>query len=180
MKHPLHIIITQYVEKHISDLLDSKVKLVKDQACGGNQQIPLFLSQEKSRKTELCKVDLAIIQENELKTIIEIDTKIIPTQICGKFLTSALASYYIHRKENKPIPISDNAVFIQILDSEFGNIMEKEKTAKIEQGENIEANIQDLVGKMDLKIKKYKLFWANEKNLETLSGLIEFMRSNIS
>ena len=179
MKHPLHIKIAQYIESHLSDLFNENVMLIKDQACGGRQQIPLFLNEHKSRQTELCKVDLAIKQNNKIEIIIEIDTKIIPTQICGKFLTSALSSFYIHRTERKPIPLSENVLFIQILDSEFGNLVEKDKTAKIYQCRNIEKSIQEVAGTMNLKIKGYNLFWARNDNFDNLQDLIEILREKL-
>ncbi len=179
MKHPLHILITEFIENNLTDLWSSKIRLIKDQACGGKQQIPLFLNEIKSRKTELCKVDLAIVKDDYIEVVIEIDTKIILTHICGKFLTSALAKFYIHKTELKPIPLSNNALFVQILDSEFGSLIEKDQTAKIEQGKNIEKAIQELTEKMNLKIKEYKLFWANENNLESLSELLDILRKKL-
>ena len=180
MRHRLHLKATELIEGQLSDLWDQKVRLVKDQACGGHQQIPLFLNENKSRKTELCKVDLALIKDGQIEVIIEIDNKIIPTQICGKFLTSALSSFYIHRKESKPIPLSDDVLFVQILDSGFDHLVEKEKTAKIEQGRNIERSIQDLISKLDLKVRTYKLFWAAEDDLRNLEDLIKILRGKLS
>jgi len=179
MKYPLHIKIAQYIENQLSDLFKDNVRLIKDQACGGKQQIPLFLNEHKSRQTELCNVDLAIIKDDQVEVLIEIDTKIIPTQICGKFLTSALSFFYIHRTEPKPIPLSENVMFIQILDSEFRGLIEKDKTAKIKQGEHIEKAIQKLVENMNLKSMDYRLFWASENNFENLSMLSETLRKKL-
>jgi len=179
MKHPLHILITEFIENNLTDLWSSKVRLIKDQACGGKQQIPLFLNETKSRKTELCKVDLAIVKDNYIEALVEIDTKIIPTQICGKFLTSALSSFYIHRTEIKPIPLSNNVLFVQILDSEFRGLVQKDLSAKIEQGKNIEMAIQGLTEKMNLNIKEYKLFWATKDNFNGIENLIEILRKKL-
>ena len=178
-KHPLHIVITQYIEDQLSDLWGPNIRLIKDQACGGRQQIPLFLNKDKSRKTELCKVDLAIIKGDRIEILIEIDTKIIPTQICGKFLTSALSSFYIHRTEPRPVPLSDNVLFIQILDSELSSVKEKDKTAKIEQGRNIQKAIQVQLQKMDSKIKDYRLLWASEDNIGNIGQLVEIIKEKI-
>ena len=157
MKHPLHVKVTQYIEDNLTNLSTKNVRLIKDQACGGYQQIPLFLNKHKSRETEICNVDLAIIKNDKVEVLIEIDTKIIPTQICGKFMTSALSSYHIHRNEEKEISLSEDVLFIQILDSEFKGLIEKEKTAKIKQGENIEKAIQAFIKDMNSKIKEYKI-----------------------
>ena len=112
--HPLH--------KEIADKLESIFppnSLVKDEACGGNQRIPLFYDKEKSRETEYCNVDLLVLKENKIKAIIEIEeSNVKPTQICGKFLTSALARYYIHEnKENEPVEMYNCVAFIQIVDT---------------------------------------------------------------
>ena len=53
--------------------LSSSYKLVKDAACGGNQNIPLFCSKEKSNATEYCNVDLLAIKDGTIRIIVEID-----------------------------------------------------------------------------------------------------------
>jgi len=78
--HPLH--------KEIADRLDNILpsnSLVKDEACGGDQRIPLFYDKEKSRATEYCNVDMLVLKENRVRAIIEIEeSNVKPTQICGK------------------------------------------------------------------------------------------------
>ena len=105
MHHPLHKITGEVVNP---DAFSGFVVL-KDPACGGEQNIPLFSSIDKSRKTKCCNVDLLILKFERIKVIIEIEeTDIKPAQICGKFLTSAVANYYIHESQNnKPIPMDD-------------------------------------------------------------------------
>ena len=100
MKHPLH--------KAIGDMFTGGLlpgyEILKDPACGGEQNIPLFCSEEKSNQTKYCDVDLLIVKSNKIKVIIEIEqANIKPTQICGKFLTSALSSFYIHEDEDNSI-----------------------------------------------------------------------------
>lgn len=95
--HPLHEIIGKEIEQN----LPSGCVLIKDKACGGDQRIPLFYMQRKSRDTEYCNVDLIVLKENRIRIIIEIEeSNVKPTQICGKFLTSALAQYLIHESMN--------------------------------------------------------------------------------
>ena len=112
--HPLH--------KQTADKLESILpqhSLVKDEACGGDQRLPLFYDKEKSRATEYCNVDMLLLKNNRVRAIIEIEeSNVKPTQICGKFLTSALAKYYIHdNEENKPVEMDDHVAFIQIVDT---------------------------------------------------------------
>ena len=86
MSHLLHKVIEKIIDKNIPLGYD----LLKDHACSGNQNIPLFSSKKKSNQTEYCNVDLLILKKDKIKVILEIeeaDTK--PTQICGKYLTSA-------------------------------------------------------------------------------------------
>ena len=97
----MHVSIGDLIENSLGE----RAQLVRDQACGGNQQIPLFCSNEKSNKTEYCNVDLLVIQDGKIRVIIEIEeSDVKPTQICGKFLTSALARYYIHETEGARSP----------------------------------------------------------------------------
>ena len=118
--HPLHKIAGYLVCKKFNNREGITVK--KDFACCGKEdiqeQLPLFSSGEKSRVTQLCKVDMLVVVKNEVKVIIEIEESgMIPTKLCGKFLTSGLAQYYMPYKKEK-IPISKNLLFIQILSSE--------------------------------------------------------------
>lgn len=152
-KHPLHKIIGKRINSN--ELPDYKI--IKARECGGQQNVPLFSSKDKSNETEYCNVDLLIIKDNKVRAIIEIEeTDVKPTQICGKFLTSALSSHYIHDSENNTsIGMSDSVLFIQIMNTS----QLKEKTSKIKQWENLEKSIMDIlpVG----KITKYILLYGN-------------------
>ena len=131
--HPLHWVIGDLFENNLS----SSYKLVKDEACGGNQNIPLFCSNEKSNATEYCNVDLLAIKGSTIRIIVEIDESgVSPNQVCGKFLTSALAQYYIHESENDvPIGMHDPVIFIQILDT---SKLKEDETSKFKQWGNLE------------------------------------------
>ena len=82
---------------------------------------------------------MLMMKDNKIRVIIEIEeSDVKPTQICSKFLSSALASYYIHHSENNtPIGMSDSVLFLQILDTS----KLEEKTSKIDQWENLEKSI---------------------------------------
>lgn len=154
-KHPLHRIVGQC----ISSCRFPSCKIIKDPACGGQQNIPLFCSKDKSNKTEYCNIDLLILEDSKIRVIIEIEeTDITPTQICGKFLTSALSSYFIHESENNnPIRMSDSVSFIQILNTS----RLKEGTAKPDQWKNLEKSIRKILPIEGSRIRKYKLLYGN-------------------
>jgi len=155
MQHPLH--------KEVGECTDShkfpNCKIIKDPACGGQQNVPLFCSKDKSNKTEYCNIDLLVLKDNRIQLIIEIEeTDITPTQTFGKFLTSALSSYFIHESENNtPIGMSDSVSFIQILDI----FRLKQKTSKIKQWENLEKSIMKTLPIKESKIRKYKLLYGD-------------------
>jgi len=155
MEHPLH--------KAIGDIFTTDLlpgyDILKDLACAyDGQNIPLFCSEKKSNQTEYCNVDLLIVKSNKIKVIIEIEeANIKPTQICGKFLTSALSSCYIGKyNDNKPVNMDDIVLFIQILDTS----KLKDETDKLEQTRNIEESIKKIIPIADSKIKEYRLFYG--------------------
>jgi len=155
-RHPLHKVIGDIV-------LDSEFPnctIIKDPACGGKQNIPLFCSTEKSNQTEFCNVDLLILKDNRIRVIIEIEeADITPTKAFGKFLTSALSSHFIHRTQNDvPIGMGDLVSFIQILDT---SELKENKTSKFNQWEYIENSIRNIVPVRNSKINDYKIFSGN-------------------
>ena len=155
--HSLHKTVGDLIE----DSLSPDCKLIRDVTCGGNQQIPLFYTKEKSRKTEYCNVDLIVIRENKIKIIVEIEeSNVKPTQTCGKFLTSALTNYYIHSSNHDvPIGMHNSVIFIQIVDT---SKLKEDKTSKYEQWENLERSINNIIPLKDSKIKQYRLFYGDE------------------
>jgi len=136
--HSLHKIIADKIESALPPH-----SLMRDEACGGDQRIPLFNTVQKSRKTGYCNVDLLILKKNKIKVIVEIEeSDVTPIQICGKFLTSALARYYIHDNEmNRPVGMSESVAFFQIVDTS----KLKGKSAKPEQWKALERSIQSVL-----------------------------------
>jgi hypothetical protein len=130
--------------------------LIRDEACGGNQRIPLFCAAKRSPETEYCSVDLLVLKENKLKIIVEIEeSNVKPTQVCGKFLTSALARYYIHdNKRNEPVEMNDSVAFIQIVDT---SRPVKDKTAKFRQWKALEESISRIIPLKNSRITPYRL-----------------------
>ncbi len=137
-------------------------KIFKSPECGGTHNIPLFCSKEKANSTEYCNVDLLILKNEKIKVIIEIEESgIIPNKICGKFLTSALSSYYIHESENnRPIDMDNSVAFIQILDTS----KLEESTSKKGQFANIEKSIQNVIPVKGNKIDRYRLFFGDSSD----------------
>lgn len=170
----MHKVVGDIIEESLSP----DCKLIRDKACGGDQQIPLFISKGKSRETEYCKVDLLVLKDDKIKLIVEIEeSDVEPTQICGKFLTSALTRYYIHAKENNvPIGMHDSVTFIQIVDT---SNLKVEKTSKFKQWMNLEKSINHILPVRNSKIKKYRLFYGDEsyfKDREKCNELVNFVK----
>lgn len=153
MGHPFH----ELIGKSINEDIFPGCKIIRDPACRGNQHIPLFCSENRSRVTEYCNVDLLITVDNKIKVIIEIEeANIKPTQICGKFLTSALSKYFIHASENNErIDMAKSVLFIQILDVSKLKI---DKTAKTKQWQKLEKSIQNIIPVKDSAIDRYRIF----------------------
>ena len=111
MSHELHVKVAELFERKIRN--KNGVILLKDQACQGKQQNSLFIT-KKDRKEIICKVDLLIIKDLKIRVIIEVDeSNIIPTKICGKFLTSALSKRYIRNQVE--YEMNEKVFFLQIL-----------------------------------------------------------------
>jgi hypothetical protein len=164
--HSMHKVTGDLIEK----ALPSDYYLIRDEACGGMQRIPLFYIEEKSRATEYCNVDLLVLKENKIRIIVEIEeSDVKPTKICGKFLTSALASYYIHvSKKDEPIEMDNSVTFIQIVET---SKLVKDKTSKIPQWKALERSIQNLLPLKNSRITEYKLF--NTDELDDLTSFIK-------
>ncbi len=156
MDHLLHLAVAEELRQR----LDSRFELVRDPACGGNQQLPLFVGQRKARETRMCCVDLLVLQSGTVRAIVEIEESgFLPTKIYGKFLQAALSTHFIH--DSRPegtIPYADKVLFIQVLDgSKF-----KQDTRKDLQSELIQKQIR---GILPLRgITQYRLVFVAGKN----------------
>ena len=161
----------------VADLFEESIssdcQLIRDEACGGDQQIPLFLSKKKSRKTECCDVDLLVLKNRKIVIIVEIEeSNVRPTQVCGKYLTAALARYYVHETGNdEPLGMHDSATFIQIMDSS----KLKGRSSKFIQWQKLERSIQDILPVEGSSITNYRLFYGDKadfENAEKCNGLV--------
>jgi len=138
MPHPLHDAIGHVLKSCVPE-----DDLILDPACGGSQHIPLFVSDARTRETAFCNVDALILKNGQIKVIIEIDesnTK--PTHVAGKFLTSAMATHYIHDSVGGPPVIKHDSVwFLQVL-STSGL---EDRSKKTGQWENLRSSIRALL-----------------------------------
>ena len=157
MEHPLHRLVGDALLELRASVPDAIVILSPE--CGGGQHIPLFSSHSHSHATKYCNVDAAIVLGKRLRVIIEIEeSDVKPTQICGKFLTSALSCGLRHREMGgEMIPLDDNAVFVQVLDTCGLNL---ERTSKPEQWDNLRQSIQTLLASKVSKINRYAMFYG--------------------
>lgn len=140
MGHPLNIAVAEEIQQRIV----SRFELVRDPACGGNHQVPLFVGHREARNTRMCCFDLLVLQSGKVRAIIEIEESgFLPTKICGKFLQVALATHFIHDSRAEPaIPYADEVLFIQVLD---GSKCLKPGTRKDSQAELIEQQIRSML-----------------------------------
>jgi hypothetical protein len=173
-RHILH----KTVGKYLNSCEFEDVEKIIDPACGGNQNIPLFLTKQKSNETEICNVDFLLVQNNQIKVVIEIEeANVKPTQILGKLMTSVIARYYIHKNNNcKEIPMAEDVCFVQILDTS----KLKPHSKKINQWTNIETEINRFLPKLNSNITSYKLFSGkhNEINLDEIYTYINSKLQN--
>ena len=178
MNHPLHKTIGKLIKENF---LPEEFEVLLDQSCGGKQSIPLFSTKKKSLATKICDVDILIIKNGKVKALFEIEeSNVKPTQICGKFLASALASYYIYH-DNTSYDMDKAVLFIQILDT---SKLEIEKTSKIKQWDNIEKAIKDILPIKDRHLDCYKIFFGNVQefgiNGERRNELISYLKNYLN
>jgi len=115
----------------------------------------MYAQRAKHVQTKYCNVDLLVIQDGKVRVIVEIEeSDVKPTQVCGKFLTSALARYYIHETEENPIGMHESVTFIQVVDTSDLKAM----SMKPYQWKNLEASIRNILPLKDSNIKEYRLF----------------------
>jgi len=155
-------------------VLEEPLKVVLDPACSGStdeqQRIPLFMDEPKSWENQICNVDAIVIEVNRVHTIIEIEeTSILPTKICGKFLTSALAEFYEH-KNNARRCILSNTKFIQVVSDKSL----KSATKKRKQAEIIKKKIREMLPNFTT-ISEYYIFWASDLD-EACSQIINVIQ----
>ena len=154
MGHPLH----QAVADKIAKAVNMNCEIVRDPACGGKQQLPLFVGKHKARDTRMCCVDFLLLTGGHVCGIVEIEESgFLPTKICGKFLQAAIADHFIHDTRNEgPVPYAKRVLFVQILD---GSACLKDGGRKEQQARRIEVEIRRLLPVRG--ITDYSLFFVD-------------------
>ncbi|MCX7861630.1 MAG: hypothetical protein N2449_01385, partial [Bacteroidales bacterium] len=93
----LHQSIGNSLINQINQWNNNNLTIILDKACGGTQNVQLFLYPNKTFGNKVCQVDILILENDEIQVIIEIEeSEITPVKILGKFFASAIAKYYIH------------------------------------------------------------------------------------
>jgi len=158
--HELHKAIGDIFESQCAKAALKTCKVVKDPACGGEQNIPLFCSPKKSADVEYCDVDLLVQKGNKVKVIIEIEeSNVTPIQLFGKLLASALSRCYVHDGA-APVMMDDSILFVQIVDT---SKLKKERSSKVTQWINIERSIRRVLPIRSSGICCYRLLYGDAK-----------------
>jgi hypothetical protein len=154
VKHPLHWELGNFLNNLP---LPIDCRLLRAPECGGSRNLPLFCSNRKSNDTEYCNVDALAIKNGKIRFLLEIEESgLSPTKVCGKFLTSALSTHFIHDVlNNTATPMDDNVVFVQVMDST--NL--RSRTKKEKQWQALESSIRSILPLGDKRIIDYRLFF---------------------
>jgi hypothetical protein len=138
-KNTLHRIVFECLSK--LDLTDHT--LIGDDACGGNQRIPLYPGNIKVRGGALTDPDIIILAQSAVRLIVEVEEEhnghgFSPHRITGKFYTAGLCHYYVPgAAKAAPVPLAAEVTFIQVLNTTGMNT----KSRKPEQYDRIAAAI---------------------------------------
>ncbi len=101
-----------------------------------------------------CDVDLLILKSDKARIIVEIEeSNIKPTQICGKYLASALSNGYAIMPQKEPIKLEKPLLFLQIVNAK----KLPTKTTKKVQVENLGKAIKQITPLKGSLIDDYKL-----------------------
>jgi hypothetical protein len=163
-EHSLHLYVGNKISTYFGDAV------VRDTACGGTHRLPLIYDRPKKRETTFCNVDMLIYRDT-VKVIFEIEeADIKPTQVFGKFLTSALSRFYEYKGVNKALDKS--LLFIQVLD----NIKLKPKTKKFRQFEYLSRAVNRRLTLQDKTIY-YRLFSMRAGDERSMNEIIKAVES---
>jgi len=162
-RHPLHFQVGELFNELLNESLMSGYSLVLDEACGGAQRVPLFVSSEKSRKTKFCNVDLLVVHDGAIRAIVEIEeSNVKPIHVFGKFLASAVSSFCIHDSLGGAMEYGEDVVFIQFVDT---SKLKRGRSSKVEQWRNICGSIRSVVPLSGSRVSRYELFDVNVEEI---------------
>ncbi len=165
-KHQLH----SKVGEQLEEVFLFPYKVLLDPACGGDQHISLFIN-KKNRENIMCKIDAAIVNDNKINAIIEVEESgISPTKIFGKFYTSYFSSIYIRYVEE--YNYSEKIGYFQLIDVSKTN---EERSSKERQLKYIENEINKFINDNEnSKIKSYTLLcYRNNSDIKKFVSIIE-------
>jgi hypothetical protein len=168
--HPLH--------KLIGDILTGieipDCKVILDKACGGDQWIQLFCGDNAARRTRYCAVDAAILKNNEVKVIVEIEeSDIRPVAVCGKAFISAISSHFIHK--SNIYPMADRVSFVQVIDTRKLSPI----SSKFAQLQFLSESIGASLTQLSKHIRSYQIFYGDVvefRKPEAAGELVEHIR----
>jgi hypothetical protein len=174
LTHPLHLAIGSALATAVP--ADA---LYLDPACGGNLHLSLFVGDQPSASTHICDVDALAVVAGQVRVIVEIEESgVNPTKICGKFLTSALATHLVHGSlPSEAIPLGSAVLFVQVLDrAQLG----PERGHKAEQARLLAERIDERLPLRRSAIGAYRLFLANDAADETaISSIVSCVEEAI-
>jgi hypothetical protein len=142
MKENLHLTLPAILKPLFHNPPNSHVVLAPE--CGGSHRIQLFSSGVKSRAVNYCWPDAAIIQNGEVRVILEIEQAgIVSSGRIGSKLVPATLSTYLCNKEIgcHPVSISSETALIQVVNT----ACLRPATRKIIQYGNVEGGIRKLL-----------------------------------
>jgi hypothetical protein len=150
--HGLHIEVGK-IAAGVVEQAGDHCELRMDPACSSSKgrRLPLVNGSTKNRATIYCFVDALVMCRGRVRVVIEIEeSDVKPTQVCGKFLTSALSSHYIPKGESA-IRLDTVLWFIQVVNSrDF-----RDRSRKLSQLRHLETSIQRiprLVGDIEYRL----------------------------
>ena len=175
VEHPLHVALGNALNALTEKIGPSKI--LRDRVCGGSHNLPLFIGEKRSNASECCNPDFLILQNDEIYVIIEVEEAgIKPTQICGKFLTSVIATHYIHGTE-KPLAKSKSTTFVQVVD--ISRL--KHDSNKIKQFEMLKTAICLILPMIkSTGIIQYELFPVKDTTEEKMRKVVTFILDKIN
>ena len=100
--HELHCLVREIVRGELPNGCDAlfDVACLRARQESAEMHLPLYSCDARSIRHNYCSVDGLVLKDGMVSVILEVEESgVRPTKICGKFLTSALASYYIHSSQ---------------------------------------------------------------------------------
>ena len=158
IKHDLHNEVARCFEEIIKTK-STMILVEKDHACGGNKNLPFFLTDEARNDTEITNVDVMIVNTTKktVKLICEIEeSDIKPIRTFGKVFV-VIASKMCKLKCGEKYLTDENGIFIQVLSNRG---LKKDLSKKPKQGANIEKSINTIIKSNGSWIKEYHLIYG--------------------